>query len=371
MTGGGRLCCGFASPERATKPASSSLFPHPLKTGSVQFGNDAPCRLAPGRRHSSCRERAPRAPGEGWRMSLSPSCLSTADTARADRLEWPDLGPLRWPYLAFAREELAAPSRACRLPHHRGRATGSTTAAASSSPTSSPVRGASPRETWTRSLRAPGATCRRAPVRRAASATSERRAGVPGDCRRASPGTSGVLGRRRRPLTGEAVHGVRGRIHRRGGRRARRLLPLAGLRGLPALHGRDRRGRRHRLLPPALDGARLRRGRSSGRATSSITSRTRGCAGRPTDGRETGEVDLREARRRRRRASTTRSSTTRRLGRRRGGSGDCLHARVHGDLRAFKDARGVRRRSRRPRRTTHVTDDVLCRRVSSGTNLPS
>jgi hypothetical protein len=39
-------------------------------------------------------------------MSLSPSCLSIADTARADRLEWPDLGPLRWPYLAFAREEL-------------------------------------------------------------------------------------------------------------------------------------------------------------------------------------------------------------------------------------------------------------------------
>ena len=39
-------------------------------------------------------------------MSLSPSCLSTAGTARADRLEWPCLGPLRWPYLAFAREEL-------------------------------------------------------------------------------------------------------------------------------------------------------------------------------------------------------------------------------------------------------------------------
>ena len=41
---------------------------------------------------------------KGWRMSLSPSCLRT--TARADHLEWPDLGPLRWPYLAFAREEL-------------------------------------------------------------------------------------------------------------------------------------------------------------------------------------------------------------------------------------------------------------------------
>ena len=37
-------------------------------------------------------------------MSL---CLSTAHSAaRADRLEWPDLGPLRWPYLAFLREEV-------------------------------------------------------------------------------------------------------------------------------------------------------------------------------------------------------------------------------------------------------------------------
>jgi len=37
-------------------------------------------------------------------MSLSSSCTGT--TAHADRLEWPELGPLRWPYLAFAREEV-------------------------------------------------------------------------------------------------------------------------------------------------------------------------------------------------------------------------------------------------------------------------
>jgi hypothetical protein len=37
-------------------------------------------------------------------MSLAPSCVRT--TARADRLEWPDPGPLRWPYLAFHREDV-------------------------------------------------------------------------------------------------------------------------------------------------------------------------------------------------------------------------------------------------------------------------
>ena len=47
-------------------------------------------------------------------MSL---CLSAAHSAaRADRLEWPDLGPLRWPYLAFLREEVAPASRAGRMP---------------------------------------------------------------------------------------------------------------------------------------------------------------------------------------------------------------------------------------------------------------
>jgi hypothetical protein len=34
-------------------------------------------------------------------------CLDTVHTAaRADRLEWPVLGPLRWPYLVFSREEV-------------------------------------------------------------------------------------------------------------------------------------------------------------------------------------------------------------------------------------------------------------------------
>jgi hypothetical protein len=34
-------------------------------------------------------------------------CRSTAHTdAHAHRLEWPDIGPLRWPYLAFLRDEV-------------------------------------------------------------------------------------------------------------------------------------------------------------------------------------------------------------------------------------------------------------------------
>jgi hypothetical protein len=39
-------------------------------------------------------------------MSLCPS--STRGVVRADRLEWPEPGPLRWPYLAFTREDVLA-----------------------------------------------------------------------------------------------------------------------------------------------------------------------------------------------------------------------------------------------------------------------
>lgn len=46
-------------------------------------------------------------------MSLSPTSRRSAP--RADSLEWPDLGPLRWPYLCFTCREflLAAYPAVC------------------------------------------------------------------------------------------------------------------------------------------------------------------------------------------------------------------------------------------------------------------
>ena len=39
-------------------------------------------------------------------MSLSPTC--TQGEPRTDPMVWPDLGPLRWPYLAFDLPDIAA-----------------------------------------------------------------------------------------------------------------------------------------------------------------------------------------------------------------------------------------------------------------------